>query len=152
MIKVNDDLIDFSLYDESGNLVRLSELKNKYIIVYFYSKDNTSGCTNQALEYRDLYSEFQKYDVKIIGISKDTVKSHCSFRQKHDIPFTLLADEAKDVINKYDVFKEKNMYGKKVMGVLRSSFIIKDGKFVKVSYNVKPLEDAKNNLEFIKNN
>ncbi len=152
MIKVNDDLIDFSLYDESGNLVSLSELKNKYIIVYFYSKDNTSGCTNQALEYRNLYSEFQKYDVKIIGISKDTVKSHCSFRQKHDIPFTLLADEAKDVINKYDVFKEKNMYGKKVMGVLRSSFIIKDGKFVKVSYNVKPLEDAKNNLEFIKNN
>ncbi len=152
MIKVNDDLIDFSLYDESGNLVRLSELKNKYIIVYFYSKDNTSGCTNQALEYRNLYSEFQKYDVKIIGISKDTVKSHCSFRQKHDIPFTLLADEANDVINKYDVFKEKNMYGKKVMGVLRSSFIIKDGKFVKVSYNVKPLEDAKNNLEFIKNN
>ncbi len=152
MIKVNDNLIDFSLYDESGNLVRLSELKNKYIIVYFYSKDNTSGCTNQALEYRNLYSEFQKYDVKIIGISKDTVKSHCSFRQKHDIPFTLLADEAKDVINKYDVFKEKNMYGKKVMGVLRSSFIIKDGKFVKVSYNVKPLEDAKNNLEFIKNN
>ena len=152
MIKVNDNLIDFSLYDESGNLVSLSELKNKYIIVYFYSKDNTSGCTNQALEYRNLYSEFQKYDVKIIGISKDTVKSHCSFRQKHDIPFTLLADEAKDVINKYDVFKEKNMYGKKVMGVLRSSFIIKDGKFVKVSYNVKPLEDAKNNLEFIKNN
>ena len=152
MIKVNDDLIDFSLYDESGNLVSLSNLKNKYIIVYFYSKDNTSGCTNQALEYRNLYSEFQKYDVKIIGISKDTVKSHCSFRQKYDIPFTLLADEAKDVINKYDVFKEKNMYGKKVMGVLRSSFIIKDGKFVKVSYNVKPLEDAKNNLEFIKNN
>lgn len=152
MIKVNDNLIDFSLYDESGNLVSLSELKNKYIIVYFYSKDNTSGCTNQALEYRNLYSEFQKYDVKIIGISKDTVKSHCSFRQKHDIPFTLLADEAKDVINKYDVFKEKNMYGKKIMGVLRSSFIIKDGKFVKVSYNVKPLEDAKNNLEFIKNN
>ena len=152
MIKVNDDLIDFSLYDESGNLVSLSELKNKYIIVYFYSKDNTSGCTNQALEYRNLYSEFQKYDVKIIGISKDTVKSHCSFRQKYDIPFTLHADEAKNVINKYDVFKEKNMYGKKVMGVLRSSFIIKDGKFVKVSYNVKPLEDAKNNLEFIKNN
>ena len=152
MIKVNDNIIDFSLYDESGNLVSLSELKNKYIIVYFYSKDNTSGCTNQALEYRNLYSEFQKYDVKIIGISKDTVKSHCSFRQKHDIPFTLLADEAKDVINKYDVFKEKNMYGKKIMGVLRSSFIIKDGKFVKVSYNVKPLEDAKNNLEFIKNN
>ena len=152
MIKVNDNLIDFSLYDESGNLVSLSDLKNKYIIVYFYSKDNTSGCTNQALEYRNLYSEFQKYDVKIIGISKDTVKSHCSFRQKHDIPFTLLADEAKDVINKYDVFKEKNMYGKKIMGVLRSSFIIKDGKFVKVSYNVKPLEDAKNNLEFIKNN
>lgn len=152
MIKVNDNIIDFSLYDESGNLVSLSELKNKYIIVYFYSKDNTSGCTNHALEYRNLYSEFQKYDVKIIGISKDTVKSHCSFRQKHDIPFTLLADEAKDVINKYDVFKEKNMYGKKIMGVLRSSFIIKDGKFVKVSYNVKPLEDAKNNLEFIKNN
>ena len=152
MIKVNDNLIDFSLYDESGNLVSLSNLKNKYIIVYFYSKDNTSGCTNQALEYRNLYSEFQKYDVKIIGISKDTVKSHCSFRQKYDIPFTLLDDEAKDVINKYDVFKEKNMYGKKVMGVLRSSFIIKDGKFVKVSYNVKPLEDAKNNLEFIKNN
>ena len=152
MIKVNDDLIDFSLYDENGNLVKLSELTNKYIIVYFYSKDNTSGCTNQALEYRDLYNEFKKYDVKIIGISKDTVKSHCNFKEKHDIPFTLLADEAKDVISKYDVYKEKNMYGKKVMGVLRSSFIISDGKFVKVNYNVKPLEDAKGNLEFIKNN
>ena len=152
MIKVNDDIIDLNLPDSDGKNVSIKDINNKNFIVYFYSKDNTSGCTCQALEYRNLYDEFKALDTEIIGISKDSVESHKKFKQKNDLPFVLLSDVNKDVINKYDVFKEKNMYGKKVMGVLRSSFIIRDGKFIKVNYNVKSKDDAKANLEFLKNN
>lgn len=152
MIKVNDSILDFKLPDSNGNNISPLDIKNKNIIIYFYSKDNTSGCTCQALEYRDLYDEFKALDTQIIGISKDSIESHKKFIAKNNLPFILLSDINMDVINKYDVFKEKNMYGKKVMGVLRSSFIIRDGKFIKVSYNVKSKDDAKANLEFLKTN
>ncbi len=152
MIKVNDNILDFNLPDSNGNNISPLDIKNKNIIIYFYSKDNTSGCTCQALGYRDLYDEFKALDTQIIGISKDSIESHKKFIAKNNLPFILLSDINKDVINKYDVFKEKNMYGKRVMGVLRSSFIIRDGKFIKVNYNVKAKDDAKANLEFLKTN
>lgn len=152
MVKINDDLIDFTLPDSDGNNISISNFKDKTIIIYFYSKDNTSGCTCQALEYKKYYSEFKDLNTIIIGISKDSIESHKKFKAKNELPFILLSDINKEVINKYDVFKEKNMYGKKVMGVLRSSFIIRNNKFIKVTYNTKSNLDAKNNLEFLKNN
>ncbi|MBR6071257.1 MAG: peroxiredoxin [Acholeplasmatales bacterium] len=152
MVKVNDEMIDFVLPDSNGNNVSISDFSDKTVIVYFYSKDNTSGCTCQALEYKKLYKEFTELNTVVIGISKDSIESHKKFISKNELPFILLSDVNKDVINKYDVFKEKNMYGKKVMGVLRSSFIIRDGKYIKVTYNTKSNLDAINNLDFLKNN
>ncbi len=150
MVKNNDNMLNIVLPDSDGNTVDISKLTNKYIIVYFYSKDNTSGCTNQALEYCKLLDEFKALGAVIIGISKDSVESHKRFKNKYDLPITLLSDIDKEFINKYDVFKEKTMYGKKVMGVVRSSFIISNNKFIKVNYNVKGVLDAKSNLEYLK--
>ena len=152
MVNVNDKIIDFNLPDENDDLIKLSDFNNKNVIVYFYSKDNTSGCTCQALGYRDLYKEFKDLNTEIIGISRDSVKSHKNFKLKHDLPFILISDTNMDAISKYDVYKEKNMYGKKVMGVLRTSIIIKNGIIVKTNYNTKSKDDAKNNLDFIRNN
>ncbi len=150
MVKNNDNMINIKLPDSNGNLVDISEIKTKYIIVYFYSKDGTGGCTKHALEYKELYKEFEKLDCTIIGISKDNVETHKRFKEKYELPFILLSDKEKEIINKYDLIKEKNMYGKKVLGVLRSSFIISNGKYISVNYNVKAVEDAKANLEFLK--
>ncbi|MBU5310823.1 peroxiredoxin [Tissierella carlieri] len=143
---------DFVLKETSGNDISIKDFKGKNVVVYFYPKDNTAGCTTEALEFMDLYDEFEKLDTVIIGISRDSLKSHAKFRDKHDLPFLLLSDEDEDVHNLFNVMKLKKMYGKEYMGVERSTFIFnKDGELIKEFRNVKAKGHAEKVLEFIKN-
>ena len=115
---------EFKLQDKDGNLVSLSDFKNKKIVLYFYPRDNTPGCTKQACSFRDNYEEFKSKDVVVIGISKDSIKSHTNFAKKHDLPFILLSDPELEAIKAYDVWQEKKLYGKVSMGVVRTTYII----------------------------
>ncbi|CAK7024447.1 peroxiredoxin [Tissierella carlieri] len=143
---------DFVLKETSGNDISIKDFKGKNVVVYFYPKDNTAGCTTEALEFMDLYDEFEKLDTVIIGISRDSLKSHAKFRDKHDLPFLLLSDEDEDVHNLFNVMKLKKMYGKEYIGVERSTFIFnKDGELIKEFRNVKAKGHAEKVLEFIKN-
>lgn len=129
---------DFSLPDQNGNKVKLSGFKGKYVVLYFYPKDDTSGCTKEACNFRDSFPKFNNTDAVIIGVSPDSVASHKKFAEKYNLPFTLLADEDKKVVEKYGVWKEKSMYGKKYMGVERTTFIIDpEGKIKKIFPKVK---------------
>ena len=124
MISVGNLAPDFSLLGSDGNTHKLSEYRGKKVVLYFYPKDNTPGCTNEACDFRDNHSIIADKNAIIIGISKDNIKSHDKFINKLQLPFLLLADEDKNVCSLYDVIKEKNMYGKKVLGIERSTFII----------------------------
>lgn len=115
---------DFSLYDDAGSVVRLSKLKGRPVVVYFYPKDDTSGCTQEAKDFSCLADDFAKAGAEVIGISPDSAASHKKFKTKHDLPLRLLADENKDAANAYGVWVEKSMYGRKYMGVERSTFLI----------------------------
>lgn len=129
---------DFTLLDQDGNKVKLSDFKGKYVVLYFYPKDNTSGCTKEACNFRDTFTKFKSVDAVILGVSPDSVSSHKKFSEKYDLPFRLLADEDKKVLEKYGVWKEKSMYGKKYMGVERTTFIIDpEGKIKKIFPKVK---------------
>ena len=129
---------DFALADQNGATVRLSDFHGKHVVLYFYPKDDTPGCTKEACGFRDDYSAFTKRDVVILGVSPDDPKSHKKFVDKYELPFTLLADTEKSVCQAYDVWKEKNMYGRKSMGVERTTFVIgPDGKIAKVFPKVK---------------
>jgi len=129
---------DFALADQNGATVRLSDFHGKRVVLYFYPKDDTPGCTKEACGFRDDYSAFTKKDVVILGVSPDDPKSHKKFVDKYELPFTLLADTEKSVCQAYDVWKEKNMYGRKSMGVERTTFVIgPDGKIAKVFPKVK---------------
>ncbi len=122
----------FSLIDENGQKVSLNDFKGKKVVLYFYPKDMTSGCTKEACDFRDQFPNFQKIKTVVLGISPDSAVSHKKFSDKYDLPFTLLSDE------KYDVWKEKSMYGKKYMGVERTTFIIdEEGKIKKIFPKVK---------------
>jgi len=114
----------FILTDSNGKKYSLSNFSGKKVILYFYPKDMTSGCTKEACDFRDAFSDFKKLKVEVIGISIDSVVSHKKFAEKYDLPFVLLSDEKKEVVEKYDVWKEKSMYGKKYMGIERTTFII----------------------------
>ena len=141
----------FALPDQQGKMVSLKDFAGQKVVVYFYSRDNTAGCTRQAEAFAKLYDEFKKLNVAVIGISKDTETSHAKFAQKLDLPFTILADPELSAIKAYDVWHEKNMYGKKVFGVVRSSFIIDEqGKILKAYSKVKPDLNAGEVLEFLK--
>lgn len=119
----------FTLPDQDGNKVALRELKGRDVVVYFYPRDNTPGCTKEAEAFRDLWAEIQDRGVVVLGISPDSVESHKGFADKHDLPFPLLSDPDKKVMTKYEAFGEKTMYGKKTMGVIRSTvWIGADGK------------------------
>ena len=143
---------DFVLRETNGADISLKDFKGKNVVLYFYPKDNTSGCTTEALEFMDLYDEFQKQDTVIMGISRDSLKSHAKFRDKHDLPFLLLSDEDEEIHNLFNVMKLKKMYGKEYMGVERSTFIFnKDGELIKEFRNVKAKGHAEKVLEFIKN-
>jgi thioredoxin-dependent peroxiredoxin len=134
---------DFELPSDSGETVKLSELRGKPVVLYFYPKDDTPGCTTQACGIRDAYGEFERAGAVVLGISPDSEKSHVKFRQKHDLPFTLLADTEHEVANAYGVWGEKSYMGRKYMGVNRSTFVIgPDGTVTKVMHNVKPATHA----------
>lgn len=115
---------DFSLHDDAGSVVRLSKLKGRPVVVYFYPKDDTSGCTQEAKDFSCLADDFAKAGAEVIGISPDSATSHKKFKTKHDLTLRLLADENKDAANAYGVWVEKSMYGRKYMGVERSTFLI----------------------------
>lgn len=129
---------DFTLTDAQGKKVKLSDFKGKKVILYFYPRDNTPGCTREACDFRDRNQNFEKANTVVIGVSPDTEKSHQGFLSKHELPFLLLSDPEKKVAEKYGVFKEKKMYGKTVMGIERSTFLIDEaGKLVKEMRKVK---------------
>jgi peroxiredoxin Q/BCP len=139
MLKVGHPAPDFTLPDQNGDEHSLTDYKGKKVLLYFYPKDMTSGCTVEAQLFRDNYTKLQELGVEIIGISKDDIKSHKKFVDKHDLPFTLLADTETSVNQAYGVWKEKSMYGKKYMGTQRDSFLIdEDGKLIKHYVKVKP--------------
>ena len=138
MLQEGNKAPDFKLKDQNEKEISLSDYKGKNVILYFYPKDNTSGCTAEACSFRDDFPKFKKVETVILGVSPDSVESHKKFAKKYNLNFSLLADEDKEVIKKYDVWKEKSMYGRKYMGVERSTFIIdSDGKIKKIFRKVK---------------
>lgn len=138
MLEVGKKAPSFTLSDSNGVKVSLDEFKGRKVVLYFYPKDNTSGCTKEACDFRDFFPDFKKLKAAIIGISPDSVDSHKKFVQKLNLPFILLSDDKKTVLSKYNVWKEKSMYGKKYMGVERTTFLInEDGVIVKIFPKVK---------------
>ncbi|MGB3018120.1 MAG: thioredoxin-dependent thiol peroxidase [Ignavibacteria bacterium] len=134
-LKVGDKAPAFSLLDDSGSKVSLNDLKGKRVVLYFYPKDDTSGCTKQACSFRDNIRVFEKNNTVVIGVSKDNIASHQKFKKKYDLPFTLLSDESTEMLTKYGVWKEKSMYGKKYMGVERTTFVIDESGKIKSIFN-----------------
>lgn len=137
-LKKGDKAPDFEGRDQDGNIIRLADLKGKKVVLYFYPKDDTPGCTAQACNLRDNYEALQAKGYEIIGISSDDEKSHQKFREKYQLPFPLIADTDKSIHEKYDVWKEKSMYGRKYMGTVRTTFVIdEEGKIEEVIEKVK---------------
>jgi peroxiredoxin Q/BCP len=137
MLKEGDAAPLFKVLTDTGEEFDLAQHKNEKIVLYFYPRADTPGCTIEACEFRDTAKKFVKKGVTVLGVSPDTTKAQSKFREKFDLNFTLLADDSKEIANKYGVMKEKNMYGKKVMGVARTTFVIEGGKIVKIFNNVK---------------
>lgn len=134
---------DFTILTDTGETLTLSSLKGHPVVLYFYPKDDTSGCTTEACEFRDLFPRFDGNKAVILGVSPDPVKSHAKFKAKYELPFTLLADTEKTIAQAYDVWKEKSMYGRKYMGVERTTFVIDaQGRVVRVFEKVKPAGHA----------
>ena len=150
MLTIGTKAPDFTLPDKDGNPVRLADYLGKKVVLYFYPKDNTPGCTRQACAFAASYEQFKAKDVVVIGISKDSVASHLKFAQKYDLPFILLSDPELQAIQAYDVWKEKKLYGKVSMGVVRSTFIINEQGFIeKVMPKVKPDTNAADILAYL---
>lgn len=150
MLKEGTKAPAFTLPDESGNPVSLSDFTGKKVVVYFYPKDNTPGCTRQACAFAAAYEDFKKIDVAVIGISKDSQRSHTNFIKKYDLPFILLSDPEREAIEAYDVWKEKKMYGKTSMGVVRTTYIINEERIIeKVFEKAKPDTNAAEILEYL---
>lgn len=141
---------DFTLLNQDGESVTLSQYLGKKVILYFYPKDNTAGCTKQACGFAQLYPDFNEKGAVILGVSKDSVKSHKKFQEKYQLPFTLLSDPELQVIQAYDVWKEKNMYGKKVMGVVRTTYLINEEGIIEKAYTkVKAAQNPEDMLEVL---
>ena len=139
------------LKNQDGKVIALTDFKDQNIVLYFYPKDNTSGCTTEACNFRDEFPKFGKLNAVILGVSPDSVESHIKFADKFNLPFDLLSDDNKEVANKYDVWKEKSMYGRKYMGVLRSTFIIDKNKIIrKIFSKVKVADHNKEVMEALK--
>ena len=140
----------FSLADKDGKMVSLSDFLGKKVVLYFYPKDNTPGCTRQACAFAAAYSEFEKKNAVVIGISKDSVASHEKFAEKYNLPFILLSDPELQAIQAYGVWQEKKLYGKTSMGTVRTTFIIDEqGKIMKVMPKVNPDTNAAEVLEIL---
>ena len=150
MLEIDMKAPEFTLFDKDGNAVSLSDFLGKKIILYFYPKDNTPGCTRQACAFSAAYEDFKARDVVVIGISKDSVASHLKFAQKHMLPFILLSDPKLQAIQAYGVWQEKRLYGKVSMGVVRTTFIIyEQGNIEKVMPKVKPDTNAAEILAYL---
>ena len=152
MVKVGEKAPDFTLQDAEGSQISLSGFKGKKVVLYFYPKDDTPGCTTESCDFRDNRESFEKAGAVIIGVSPDGVESHQKFRDKYDLPFTLLADPERKAIEAFGVWKEKSMYGKKYMGVERSTFVIdEDGILVDEERKVKVDDHAVKVLKRVEN-
>ncbi len=150
-MKEGDKAPDFTLPDQNGKPVQLSSFQGKKVVLYFYPKDNTSGCTREACDFRDHFPDFTSLDAVILGVSKDGQKSHANFAQKYELPFTLLSDESTEVMQQYGVWQEKSMYGRKYMGTVRSTFLIDEqGVIRKIWPKVKVAGHAEQVLKAIK--
>ena len=149
-MKTGDRLPDVLGIDANGNEVRLSDYAGRKIVLYFYPKDNTPGCTRQACAFAGAYERFKEQDVVVIGISKDSTASHQKFAQKYNLPFILLSDPELQAIEAYDVWQEKKLYGKVSMGVVRTTYIIDEqGNIEKVMPKVKPDTNAAEILDYL---
>jgi len=124
VLNIGDKAPDFEVNNQNGKKTKLSDFKGKKVVLYFYPKDNTPGCTAESCNLRDNYQELKTAGYEILGVSPDSEKSHQNFIKKYELPFTLLVDTEKDILQKYDVWKEKSMYGRKYMGTVRTTFII----------------------------
>ena len=150
MLEVGMKAPEFTLNDKEGKAVSLSDFKGKKVVLYFYPKDNTPGCTRQACAFAGAYDVYKEMGVEVIGISKDSVKSHGNFAQKYELPFVLLSDPELVAIQAYDVWKEKKLYGKVSMGVVRSTYVIdEEGIIEKVMPKVKPDTNAEEVLAYL---
>jgi peroxiredoxin Q/BCP len=151
MLKEGTKAPDFTLNDKNGRPVSLSEFRGKKVVVYFYPKDNTPGCTKQACVFKEAFDGFRTEDIAVIGISKDSIQSHQKFAEKYELPFILLSDPDLEAIKAYDVWKEKKLYGKTSLGVVRSTYIIdENGTIIKVFEKAKPDTNAYDILDFLK--
>ena len=150
MLNTGDRAPNFTLKDKSGNEVSLSDFIGKRVVLYFYPKDNTPGCTRQACAFAGAYEEFKNRGVEVIGISRDSIASHVKFAEKYNLPFVLLSDPELEAIQAYGVWQEKKMYGKVSFGVVRTTFIIdENGIIEKIMPKVKPDTNAEEILKFI---
>lgn len=151
MLKVNDQAPNFKLENQNGDLIELENYRGKKVVVYFYPKDNTPGCTSQACAFRDYNDEIEKLGAVILGISKDPIKSHDKFANKHELNFNILSDEDLEVIKAFGVWQEKKMFGKTSLGVVRSTFIInEEGIIEKVYPKAKAKTNAQDVYEYLK--
>ena len=151
MLKIGDPAPEFTLPDQNGNPVSLHDFLGKKVILYFYPRDNTPGCTRQAQAFAAAYAQFQAMDVAVIGISKDSTPSHQRFAEKYELPFLLLSDPQLTAIQAYGVWQEKKMYGKVSMGVVRTTFLIdQSGRIEQIMPKVKPDTNAQQLLDLLK--
>ena len=150
MLVIGNKAPDFTLMDKDGKQISLSDFLGRKVVLYFYPKDNTPGCTRQACAFADSYKGFRSRDVVVIGISKDSVASHLKFAQKYDLPFILLSDPELQAIQSYGVWQEKKLYGKVSMGVVRTTFVIDEqGNIEKIMPKVKPDTNAADILTYL---
>ena len=150
MLEIGTKAPAFTLPDQDGKMVSLKDFKGQKVVLYFYPKDNTPGCTKQACNFGELLPQFREKGAVVIGVSKDSVASHKKFQEKFGLPFTLLSDPELKVIQAYGVWQEKNMYGKKTMGVVRSTYLIDEkGVIVKAFGKVKAAENPQQMLEVL---
>ena len=150
MLEVGMKAPEFTLNDKDGKAVSLSQFKGKKVVLYFYPKDSTPGCTKQACAFAGAYDVYKEMGVEVIGISKDSVKSHSNFATKYELPFVLLSDPELQAIQAYDVWKEKKLYGKVSMGVVRTTYVIdEEGVIEHVMPKVKPDTNAEEILKYL---
>lgn len=146
-LQAGDVAPDFEAVTDEGAKVKLSDYRGKRVVLYFYPKDDTPGCTTQACDFRDRYPAIEEKNAVVLGVSPDDEKSHVKFKSKFNLPFTLLVDSDHSIADAYGVWGEKTNYGKTYMGIIRSNFVIDEqGKLIKTLYNIKPAESANETL------
>ena len=150
MLPIGTKAPSFALPDQNGQTHTLEEYRGQKVVLYFYPKDNTPGCTKQACAFGELYPQFMEKGAVVLGVSKDSVASHKKFEEKYGLPFTILSDEGLEAIKAYDVWQEKNMYGKKTMGVVRTTYLIDEsGVIVRAFGKVKAAENPQQMLDML---